>query len=142
MRANPYVWCILLLAGTIYAKEPKRFQSGKIAKMPAVKCGIDQKDGESLASEMIGTDSSRLKTRELLCQEYVLETSTIIYTIRPKDEKHPILLPIGEMAQFRLDKDKLPLRAEDLGDKEGQYDVISMTPNDSREGFPSNIAPR
>jgi hypothetical protein len=132
----------VLLAGTIYAKEPKHFQSGKIAKMQAVQCGMDQKDGNSLASEMIGTDSSHLKTRELLCQEYVRETSTIIYTIRPKDEKHPILLPIGEMALFQLNKDKLLLRAEDLGGKERQYDVISMTPNDSRENFPSNIATR
>ena len=142
MRANNYLWCSLLLATSIYAEEPKRFQSGKIVKMQAIKCGIDQKDSKSLAGEMIGTDSSHLKTRELLYQEYILEASTFIYKIRPKDEKHPILLPIGEMAHFRLDKDKLLLRIEDLADKERQYDVISMTPNDSREGLPSEIASR
>ena len=52
----------------------------------------------------------------------------MIYRIRPRDEKHPILLPVGENAQFRIEKDKLLLRVEDLDDKEREYSVVSMTP--------------
>jgi hypothetical protein len=81
---------------------------------------------------MLGTDSQHMKTHELLCQEYMLETSSVIYSIRPKDEKHPALLPIGNLAQFRLDKDKLLLRVEDYDDKEREYTVIAMTPNDGK----------
>jgi hypothetical protein len=55
----------------------------------------------------------------------------VMYTIRPKDEKHPVLLPIGEKAQFRIDKDKIVLRVEDLDDKEREYGVVSMMPKDS-----------
>src|ERR1700687_3381217 len=96
---------IVLLAAVAQAKEPKHYQSGKLLKMESVKCGTDEKNGKSVTGDMLGTDPATMKTRELLCQQYVLETETVIYTIRPKDEKHPVLLPIGEKAQFRMDKD-------------------------------------
>jgi hypothetical protein len=123
------VLVLLLIATAAQAKEPKHYQIGKLLKMESSKCGTDAKNGKSLAGEMIGTDSSHMKTHELLCQEYVLETDKVIYRIRPKDDKHPVLLPIGEQAQFRLEKDKLILRVEDLDDKDREYLVLSMTPN-------------
>ena len=126
-----YLFAIALLAAVALAKEPRHYQSGKLLKMQSVKCGTDEKNGKSLAGEMIGTDSSHMKTRELLCQEYALQTDMLIYTIRPKDDKHPALLPVGEKAQFRLDKDKMLLRVEDMDDKEREYDVVSMVPRDS-----------
>ena len=133
-----FVLAVLLLAAAAQAKEPKHYQSGKLVKMESVKCGTDQKDAKSLASEMIGTDSTHMKTQEVLCQEYVLETDSVIYRIRPRDQKHPELLPIGERAQFRLDKDKIVLRVEDLDDKDRNYSVVSMSPNDSSEQSAAN----
>lgn len=126
-----YVLAIVLVAAAAQAKEPRHYQSGKLVRMESVKCGTDAKDAKSFAGEVIGTDSAHMKTKELLCQQYVLETETVIYTIQPKDDKHPALLPIGEKAQFRLDKDKILLRVEDLDDKEREYFVVSMAPNDS-----------
>jgi hypothetical protein len=128
-----YVLAMVLVVATAQAKEPKHYQSGKLLKMESVKCGTDEKNGKSLAGEMIGTDSAHMKTHELLCQQYVLETDSVMYTIRPKDEKHPVLLPIGEKAQFRMDKDKIVLRVEDLDDKDREYDVVSMVPKDSAD---------
>jgi hypothetical protein len=96
--------------------------------MDSVACGVDEKDAKSVAGEMLGTDSGHKKTHELLCQEYVLQTDRVIYRIRPKDEKHSVLLPIGERAQFRLEKDKMLLRGEGLVDREHVYLVVSMTP--------------
>src|SRR5690348_3671687 len=118
----------IVLSPAAQAKE-KHYQSGKLLRMDSVPCGMDQKNGKSLAGEMLGTDSAHMKTKELLCQEYVLQTDKIVYHIRPKDDKHPALLPIGEKAQFRLDKDKMVLRVEDLDDKDREYFVVSMTPN-------------
>jgi hypothetical protein len=89
---------------------------------------VAEKDAKSFAGEMLGTDSGSKKTQELLCQEYVLESERVIYRIRPRDEKHPVLLPVGEQAQFRLQKDKMLLRVEDLDGKEREYIVVSMTP--------------
>ena len=128
-----YVLAVALLASAAHAREAKHYQSGKLLRMDSAPCGMDQKNAKSFAGEMLGTDSAHMKTQELLCPEYVLETSKVVYHIRPKDEKHPQLLPIGETAQFRLDKDKMRLRVEDLDDKDRDYIVVSMTPNESSE---------
>jgi hypothetical protein len=42
-----------------------------------------------------------------LCQEYVVQSQTITYRIRPRDEKRPLLSPVGGRAQFRMEKDKM-----------------------------------
>ncbi len=133
---------VMLVATVAQAREPKHYQSGKLQKMESVKCGTDEKNGKSLAGEMIGTDSSHMKIHELLCQEYVLETDTLRYTIRPKDEKHPALLPVGEKAQFRMDKDKMLLRVEDMDDKERQYMVVSMVPRDAEVSASTSSVPK
>ena len=122
-----------LALGTAALAKEKHYQSGKLLRMDSAPCGMDQKNGKSIAGEMLGTDSAHMKTKELLCQEYVLETQKVVYHIRPKDDKHPALLPIGEKAQFRLDKDKMVLRVEDMDDKERDYLVVSMSPNTSSE---------
>ena len=119
---------ILGLASAVYAKDPKAFQTGKLLQMDSVQCGMAEKDAKSFAGEMLGTDSGNKKTQEVLCQEYVLQGERVIYRIRPRDEKHPVLLPVGEEAQYRLQKDKMLLRVEDLDSKERGYIVVSMTP--------------
>ena len=118
----------VLLASFAQAKDHKTYQTGKLLQMDSVECGVDEKDGKSFAGEMLGTDSGHKKSKELLCQEYILESERVIYHIRPKDDKHPVLLPVGEQAQFRLEKDKMILRVEDLDDKDREYIVVSMTP--------------
>jgi hypothetical protein len=128
MRYRSLVLALIFLAATAYAKEPKAYQSGKLLQMDSVNCGVDEKDAKSFTGEMIGTDSGHKKTQQLLCQEYVLQTDKMIYHIRPKDAKHPVILPVGEQAQFRLDKDKLVLLVESLDSKEREYIVVSMTP--------------
>ena len=119
---------VLVLAGLAEAREAKHFQSGTLLNMDSVDCGLDENSGKSFAGEMLGTDSAHKKTHALLCQEYVLQTERVIYRIRPRDEKHPVLLPVGEKAQFRMEKDKMVLRVEDLDDKDRDYTVVSMTP--------------
>ena len=121
---------VILMACVAYSRDPKPRQSGKLSQMESVACGVDENSGKSFVGELVGTDSAHKKTHELLCQEYVLVTDRVIYRIRPRDEKHPVLLPVGEQAQFRMEKDKMVLRVEDLDDKDRQYTVVSMTPRD------------
>src|SRR3984957_838977 len=120
--------CLFLMAAAAYAKEPKAYQTGKLLQMDSVQCGEVQKNATSLAGEIIGTDSDSKKTQEVLCQEYVLQAERVVYRIRPRDEKHLVLLPVGERAQFRLDKNKMLLRVEDLDSKEREFVVVSMMP--------------
>jgi hypothetical protein len=128
MRSKVLVSLLLAVGTAAFAKDPKPYQTGKLLQMDSVSCGVAEKDAKSFAGEMLGSDSTNKKTHEVLCQEYVLEAEHVIYRIRPRDEKHPALLPVGERAQFRIQKDKMLLRAEDLDGKEREYIVVSMTP--------------
>jgi len=119
---------VLLFAVTCVAKEHDDYQKGTLVRMDSTSCGVQEQGGKSVTGEILGTDSQKKKTQELLCQEYVLQSDRIVYHIRPKDDKHPILLPIGETAQFRLHKDKLILRVPEADGKEREYIVVSMTP--------------
>jgi hypothetical protein len=123
----------ILLAGFANAKEPRHYQSGTLLQMDSVECGVDENSGKSITGELIGTDSGHKKTHELLCQEYLLRADHVLYRIRPKDDKHPVLLPVGEKAQFRIEKDKMMLSVEDLDSKEREYNVVSMTPRSDKD---------
>jgi hypothetical protein len=127
IRSKVMLCAVLGLATAAYAKDPKTYQTGKLLQMESVTCGTAEKDNKSFAGEIIGTDSGSKKTQQLLCQEYVLQGERVVYHIRPRDEKHPALLAVGGMAQFRLEKDKMKMRMED-STKELEYVVVSMTP--------------
>jgi hypothetical protein len=118
----------LLCASLAFAKDRAPAQSGTLLQMDSVECGTEQKSAKSFAGEMIGTDNSHQKMQKLLCQEYTLQTDHVLYHIRPKDDKHPALLPVGERAQFFIEKDYMKLRVEGTDNKEHEYVVVSMTP--------------
>jgi hypothetical protein len=119
---------VLLAACAAHAKDKPAYQNGVLLQMDSTSCGFAEKGGKTVAGELLGTDGQHQKTQELLCQEYILQTDHLIFRIRPKDDKHPVLLPIGESAQFRLHKDKLLLRVPETDGKEREYIVVSMTP--------------
>jgi hypothetical protein len=127
MRFKSLVLASILLAALAYAKEPKAYQSGKLVQMNAEQCGVEAKGTENSADDS-GIGSDRGQTPELLCGEYLLQADEVVYRIRPKHAKHAALLPIGEWAQFRLEKDKMLLRAPHFDGKEREYVVVSMTP--------------
>src|ERR1700681_2720480 len=110
------------------AKDKPAYERGVLLQMDSTNCGYAEKDGKTLTGEILGTDGQHKKTQEVLCQEYILKTDRLIYRIRPKDDKHPTLLPVGESAEFRLHKDKMLLRVPEADGKEREYIVVSMTP--------------
>ena len=123
------IWlCLFLFVVPAFAKEPKAYQTGTLQTMESVACGTSEKDAKSVAGEVLGTDSGSKKTQQVLCQEYVLQGEHVTYRIRPRDEKHPALLPIGERVQYRIEKDKLMLRTESVDSKEREYQVVTMAP--------------
>jgi hypothetical protein len=109
MRYKSLVLASMLLTAAAYAKEPKAYQSGKVVQMDSVNCSVE-------------------KTKELLCKEYVLEAEKVVYRVRPRDAKHLALLPVGEQAQFRFEKDKMIVRVQYVDNKEREYVVVSMAP--------------
>jgi hypothetical protein len=121
---------LLVLAGNALAKDPPVFQKGVLLHMDSASCGYAEKGGKTVAGEILGTDSENKKTNEVLCQEYVLQSEHVIYRIRPRDDKHPALLPLGETAEFRIEKDRMKLRVPETDQKEREYTVVSMTMRD------------
>jgi len=126
----------LMFAGVCAAKEHK-YEKGTLVRMDSTSCGMQEKGSKTVAGELLGTDAQNKKTQEVLCQEYILQTDKLTYRIRPKDDKHPTLLPIGETAQFRIQKDKMILRVPEADGKEREYVVVSMMP---REDAPAQTA--
>ncbi len=128
MKKLTFTALLLCAALPAQAKDKPAYEKGTLVQMESTSCGYSEKDGKTLKGEILGTDGQHKKTQEVLCQEYVLQSDRITYRIRPKDDKHPVLLPIGEAAQFRIHKDKLLLRVPEADDKEREYVVVSMTP--------------
>ena len=124
----------------LQAKDKPVYERGVLVQMDSASCGVAEKDGKTLAGEILGTDGEHKKTQQVLCQEYTLRTERVIYKIRPKDDKHPALLQIGETAEFRIHKDKLVLRMIESEDKEREYVVISMTPRTDTPDVPGASA--
>src|SRR5882757_1662910 len=119
---------LFTLAAVAEAKDKPVFEKGILLQMDSSSCGYAEKDGKTIAGQIFGTDGQHKNTKEVLCQEYILKSDRVIYRIRPKDDKHPVLLPVGETAQFRIHKDKLLLRVPETDGKEREYIVLSMTP--------------
>jgi hypothetical protein len=136
------VFCgVLLLSVAVLAKDGPSYQSGKLKEMNSVECGFEQKSAKGLMGELVGTDDSHSKTRKTFCQEYVLETDHVVYHIRPREEKHPALLPVGEKALFRMKKDFMVLKVPEGDDKEREYDVVTMLPVQASDSAASNRSP-
>jgi hypothetical protein len=126
---------LLLIAATLQtvtpapAKDRPAYERGVLLQMDSTHCGYAEKDGKTLTGEILGTDGQHKNTQEVLCQEYILKSDRLIYRIRPKEDKHPTLLPVGESAEFRIHKDRMLLRVPESDGKEREYIVVSMTPS-------------
>ena len=116
----------ILLGPGAFARDPADYEKGVLLSMQSASCGYAEKGSKSVTGEILGTDSSHKRTQEILCQEYVLQSDHLTYRIRPKDEKHPTLLPVGEAVRFRVYKDKMYLMVPEGDRKEREYFVLSM----------------
>ena len=107
----------LTAVSSSYAKPPNNMQNGVLLRRVSVRCGSN------------GTASSkRHNSQAPSCQEYTMYTDTTIYRIRSSQEKNPVLLPVGNLAQFHVERDKVILRVEELDDKDREYKLVSVTP--------------
>ena len=117
---------VLMFAPVMMAHEAPSYDKGTLLSMDSSACGTAEKQGKTIAGEILGTDASHKATEEVLCQQYVLQGDRIVYHIRPVDNKHPVLLPVGEAIEFRIHKDKLYLFDPEGDKKERAYSVVSM----------------
>jgi hypothetical protein len=124
---------VSLAAPVTAAKDHPIYQSAVLLSMQSAKCGVTQKDGKSITGEILGTDADKRQASDVLCQEYVLQADRVIYHIRPADEKHAALLPVGDEVRFRIQKTKFFVFDPQRDKKERAYTVVSMEPRQQNE---------
>jgi hypothetical protein len=116
---------IALPAGAGKKKHPER---GMIEKMEAVPCGAKEKGITGLGSVFASAGIEHVNSDEKLCPQYLLRTDEMDYHIRPLDKKHPVILPVGQEGEFRIDKDRLYLKVSEGNRKTRPYQVVAMKP--------------
>ena len=114
MRSKFIAIALISAASLAYGKDLKAYQDGNLEAMNLVACSSDSK--------------SASKSQDLLCQEYTLQTDQAVYSIRPVDERHAILLPIGARAKFRIEKANLLVSIPSLYSKERRFSVVEVKP--------------
>ncbi len=66
---------------------------------------------------------SGMPATQKACSEYVLESPTVLYRVRP--HKNEALLPVGEVVWIRFSKNHLQVRVDD-SQQDYEFDVVSM----------------
>lgn len=127
------IFVSMMFAGMLAVASDKSYESGTLKEMTSVDCGVEQKSGTSFVGDLLGTDNAHAQARKTFCAEYILETAHTVYHIRPREQKNPALLPVGQVAQFRMKKDRMILRVPEGDNKEREYDVVSMAPAGSSQ---------
>jgi hypothetical protein len=112
----------LLLASMAQAQEPKKYHAGQLLQMESLQCTVF----ENPSAAANAADAA-------LCQEYVLQGDDVLFHLRAKDLKHPVLLPVGREVGYRMKEDRFFLRLSNSDRKEHEYRVVSMEPRAKSE---------
>jgi hypothetical protein len=107
----------LLLASVAQAQEPKKYRTGQLLQMESLQCTVFETSGAGARSN----DAA-------MCQEYVVQGDDVLFHLRAKDVKRPVLLPIGKEVSYRIEEDRFFLRFASNDRKEHEYEVVSMEP--------------
>lgn len=119
-------------------KQPDR---GMLEKMEAVPCGAKERGLTGLGSIFGSVGVQHVNSEEKLCPQYLFRTDEMEYEIRPLDHKHPVVLPVGHEAEFKIKKDRMSLKVPDGDRKKRDYQVVAAKPV-NREANPESSASR
>ncbi|MBZ5655383.1 MAG: hypothetical protein LAO56_08885 [Acidobacteriia bacterium] len=124
---------VVMFTAVLSAKNASRNRLGVLLRMESVPCGAAEASGFSKA--LLGASVPAPVQDDRLCQEYVLRSEGLYYRIRSRDRKHPVLLPIGEQAQFHLHRDRMLLQVEDFDSKAYEFSVLAIVPESHGDCF-------
>ena len=130
---------IPLSAGDKHKK--KQADRGMLEKMEAVPCGAKERGLTGLGSVFGSVGVQHVNSEERLCPQYLFRTDEMEYEIRPLDHKHPVVLPVGHEAEFKVKNDKMSLKVPDGDRKKRDYQVVAAKPT-NRETNPGSSVPK
>ena len=131
MKIKSLFVILLVLAAAIPAsadKKKKQPDRAVLEKMEAVPCGAKQKGITGLGSIWASAGITHVNSDEKLCPQYLLRTDDMDYEIRPKDLKHPVVLPVGQEVVFKIKKDEMQVKCPEGDKKTRAYQVVAMKP--------------
>ncbi|MGD0213029.1 MAG: hypothetical protein ABSB87_07340 [Terriglobales bacterium] len=128
---------VLAVPSIAVARDKKIGQRGMLESMQSVPCGAKERGVNGLGSVFASVGVAHVNSHEQLCPQYLLRTDAMDYHIRPLDLKHPVVLPVGHEAEFRVKKDRLYLRMADGEKKELEYQVVSQQPANTENNVES-----
>lgn len=111
---------VVLLACLAQAQEPKKYHTGKLLQMESLQCTVFENQSANVA------DSA-------LCHEYVLQGDDVLFHLRAKEAKKPVLLPVGKEVSYRIEQDRFYLRLAGNDRKDHEYLVLSMEPREKSQ---------
>ena len=115
------VLAVSLLSVMAQAQEAKKYHSGQLLQMESLQCTVFE-----------NPNSNPQAADTVTCQEYVLRGDDVLFHLRAKDVKHPILLPIGKDVTYRTEEDRFFVKL--IGDRrEHEYQVVSMEQRDKAD---------
>ncbi len=124
---------LLLVIPGLAGDKKKHPNRAMIERMEAVPCGAKERGLTGLGSVWASVGVTHVNSDEKLCPQYLLRTDDMEYHVRPLDKKHPVLLPVGQEGEFKVDKDKIDMRIPDGDRKMRHYQVVAMKPIDHSE---------
>jgi len=122
MKRSLTLLAALFLSATVAAAGPKP-QSGNILSHTSVECG---------------TKKSKKQDIDLLCQQYVVRSRTIDYTIRQPKPSEQTIIPLNTAIEFKIDKNKMKFKVDG---KSFEFMVISQAAVSSPDAAPAASAP-
>ena len=120
----------IAIPATAGGKKKKDQTRGMLERMEAVPCGAKQRGLTGLGSIWASAGVTHVNSEEKLCPQYLLRTDEMDYEIRPADNKHPAVLPVGHEVIFKIKNDKMTVKVPDGDSKTRNYKVVSMKPPD------------
>jgi len=119
------VWTVMASPIAECKDKKKHSPRGMIESMQSVPCGVKERGLTGVGSIFGSVGVSHVNSNEKLCPQYLLRTDEMEYHIRPLDQKHAVLLPVGKEAEYKIKKDRLFLRVADEDNKARPYQVVS-----------------
>jgi hypothetical protein len=96
--------------------------------MESVPRGAKQRGLSGLGTIWASAGITHVNSDEKLCQQYLLRTDDMEYHVRPTDNKHPVVLPVGQEVEYKIKGDKMFVKVPDGDKKTRTYKVVAMNP--------------
>jgi len=120
-------------------KKKKVAPRAMLETMESVPCGAKQRGLSGLGTIWASAGITHVNSDEKLCQQYLLRTDDMEYHVRPTDNKHPVVLPVGQEVEYKIKGDKMFVKVPD-GDKKTHLQGRSHEPDQPSGQFcPSHV---